>query len=57
MEKDLKKEKKEKEKKKTLFLEGAWNVKKNLITEAGHVLKMFLFYVKSEPQCAYWLGA
>ena len=57
MEKSNKKIWKKKKKKKTLFLEGAWNVKKNLITEAGHVLKMFLFYVKSEPQCAYWLGA
>ena len=26
---------------------------KKLITEAGHVLKMFLFYAKSEPRCAY----
>ena len=26
---------------------------KKLITEAGHVLKMCLFYAKSEPRCAY----
>ena len=30
---------------------------KKLITEAGHVLKMCLFYAKSEPRCAYRLGA